>query len=252
MRRKLVTRVGSADLTGATAALAMTLAAVAGGGCLSPSSAPDAAIVSIDVNTYTRALPGSVDRRLELDCRVADPDAVGCHQLQSLVLILPGSDAVTLDVLATAQCEPQSGRTAYSWREDTGLDLPLTAGPYRVEAALLDGDVASVVDRVAGDPLAPPVLLQPRNGRTAGLTPRLVWEQVRGAVRYRVVVTDVAADRQVLSEVTAGAEFAIPAGVTALGRFYQWDVYAYDAAAGDDVDHKSRSARWRFYSGELP
>jgi hypothetical protein len=213
------------------------------------SAAARAEIHEMHFNAYTT---NYTDRsRMDFWIRVSDTLARPPIVVSSLVVLAPDGtlfdmtnhtwNDLTKDYFYAAQPEDF----------DTGV---IPSGTYYARVIDLWGNQIINYDDVQVGFLDPPVLTNPTEGSTVGLTPTITWNTVPGAMRYRILLYN--GDHTSRGDpiywyaynvkYVYRTSFPIPKGVLRPGRSYLIQIEARDT--DKDTEKRSRCDWVQFYT----
>ena len=206
------------------------------------SAAARAEIHEMRFNAYTT----NYTDHSQMDFWIAISDTLGRPPIVVSSLMVLAPDGTYFDM------------TNHTWQEftkcffysaravdfDTGVIPP---GRYYARVIDVWGNRIINYDDVQVDFLDPPVLTNPTEGSTVGLTPTITWTAVPGALRYRIILYN--GDHTSRGDpiywynynvkYVYRTSFPIPKGVLMPGRSYLIRIGAYDT--DKDTEKRSRS-----------
>jgi hypothetical protein len=124
-------------------------------------------------------------------------------------------------------------------------------GDFRIEVMDVDGNRATAtarLDSYTQYKLPIPTLINPASGTQVdpnSLT--LSWDPVANAMVYRVRIMYLG-ERIWTSDLISGTSLTIPTGSLSEGRWYSWNIMAFDNATPDQFDYASVSETRSFFT----
>jgi protocatechuate 3,4-dioxygenase beta subunit len=219
-----------------------------------------------DPQVYVYRTPGNPSDQefVNLTAEIADPSGYQPPSIKSVTVVDPAGQLHYLYHEKYQALIDQGTSYAEFWqntRDNALSNFTTLIGNYTFTILDMEGNrVSRTVNLGSYSPykLPIPTLSSPANGSQVDLsTLTLSWHPVSGAVRYQVRIFENG-ERIFKGQNQGSTSFnvpaTVPAGLLSSGRWYSWQVIAMDNAISANVDYRSNSTTWDFYTtgGSIP